>query len=416
MTTTDPREQRGLIIAATCRLKQKGKAWIVPSQTGSGTYTVVPDEQQPFCSCPDFETTGKRCKHLHAVEFTIKREQNADGSVTETRTLTLTEKRTTYRQDWPAYNAAQTSEKATFQTLLRDLCSDLADRPKTNGRQWLPIADAIFSAVFKVYCGMSARRFMTDLREAHSKGHIGKLPCYNSVLNVFEAEEIFPILRALVERSATPLKGLESNFACDSSGFSGCRFDKWIDYKYGPAMKKVQRAWVKCHIMCGTKTNCVTAIEIHDHQANDGAQGPALIKSTSQRFTMKEVSGDLAYSTVNNLELIDSLGAAPLIPFKSNATPARGGLWAKMFHYFQMHREEFLSRYHQRSNVESTFSAVKRKFGDSVSSKTDVAMRNEVLAKFVCQNICCTIQEMHESGIDPTCWAESPVAQQVTAG
>ncbi len=32
----EAREQRGLIIAATCRLKQKGKAWLVPSQSGKG--------------------------------------------------------------------------------------------------------------------------------------------------------------------------------------------------------------------------------------------------------------------------------------------------------------------------------------------------------------------------------------------
>jgi hypothetical protein len=213
MTTNDGREQRGLIIAATCKLQNKGKAWIVPSQSGKGTYTVVPDAHKPFCSCPDHETTGGRCKHIHAVEITIKREQNPDGSVTETRTLTLTEKRTTYPQNWSAYNAAQTNEKAIFQTLLRDLCSDLTDRPKTNGRQWLPMRDMIFSAIFKVYCGMSARRFMTDLREAQIKGYIGKTPCHNSVLGVFEAEEVFSVLRALVERSATPLKGLESHFS-----------------------------------------------------------------------------------------------------------------------------------------------------------------------------------------------------------
>jgi len=43
-------------------------------------------------------------------------------------------------------------------------------------------------------------------------------------------------------------------------------------------------------------------------------------------------------------------------------------------------------------------------------------MKNETLAKFICQNICCCLQEMHECGIDPACWAELPVAQQVTAG
>jgi len=71
-----------------------------------------------------------------------------------------------------------------------------------------------------------------------------------------------------------------------------------------------------------------------------------------------------------------------------------------MYHYFCLRREEFLQHYHLRSNVESTISTVKRKFGDSVRSKTDVAMRNEVLAKFVCHNVCCVIQSAYEFGIE----------------
>jgi transposase len=410
MTTIDGREQRGLIIAATKKLTQKGGVWLVPSESGIGKYTVVPHESEPHCTCPDHETRGCKCKHIHAVEITVKREQNPDGSITETQTLTLTSKRTTYSQDWSAYNKSQTNEKDIFQTLLRDLCRDLPDRPKTNGRQWLKMSDAIFSAIFKVYCGMSARRFMSDLRDSHGKGYISKLPCHNSVLGVFEADDVFPILRALVERSATPLKGIDTNFACDSSGFSGCRYDRWFEEKWGSPTKKTLRSWVKAHIMCGTKTNVVTAIEIHGQHTNDGTQLPALVETTAKRFTINEVSADLAYSTHENLLNVVLAGGKPLIPFKCNASPGQGGLWAKMLHYFQLHREAFLARYHQRSNVESTFSMVKRKFGDSLRSKTDTAMKNETLAKFVCHNICCTIQEMHECGIDPTCWAQQDQA------
>lgn len=54
--------------------------------------------------------------------------------------------------------------------------------------------------------------------------------------------------------------------------------------------------------------------------------------------------------------------------------------------------------------------AVKRKFGDSVRSKTDVAMKNEVLCKLVCHNTSCVIHEMHESGIDPAYWVEQAQA------
>lgn len=71
---------------------------------------------------------------------------------------------------------------------------------------------------------------------------------------------------------------------------------------------------------------------------------------------------------------------------------------------------DFLRHYHARSNVESTFSMVKAKFRDNVRSKTDVAMKNEVLAKFLCHNICCVIGAQCELGIEPVFWPEGPEA------
>src|SRR5437773_10612835 len=76
-----PREERGLVIAATQKLTQKGKVWIVPSQTGSGKkYTVCPDAETPFCSCPDHEETGCPCKHIYAVRVTMQREHGTNGT------------------------------------------------------------------------------------------------------------------------------------------------------------------------------------------------------------------------------------------------------------------------------------------------------------------------------------------------
>lgn len=72
-----------------------------------------------------------------------------------------------------------------------------------------------------------------------------------------------------------------------------------------------------------------------------------------------------------------------MIPFKSNATEQRKGhgrseVWARLFHFFSLHREQFLVAYHTRSNVESTFSAMKRKLSDQVRSKTPTAQINEM--------------------------------------
>jgi hypothetical protein len=49
----------------------------------------------------------------------------------------------------------------------------------------------------------------------------------------------------------------------------------------------------------------------------------------------------------------------------------------------------------------------------ATATATDLAMKNETLAKFVCHNICCLIQAMYELGVDPIFWAESPAAQQM---
>jgi transposase len=85
---------------------------------------------------------------------------------------------------------------------------------------------------------------------------------------------------------------------------------------------------------------------------------------------------------------VAALGGAAYVPFKVNSVPGEAGtLWERMFHYYSFNREAFLRHYHQRSNVESTFSMVKAKFRDHVRSRTNVAMKNEVLCKFLCHNI-----------------------------
>ena len=78
-------------------------------------------------------------------------------------------------------------------------------------------------------------------------------------------------------------------------------------------------------------------------------------------------------------------------------------------------RNAFLESYHKRSNVETVFSMIKGKFGDSVRSKSDAGQVNEVLAKILCHNICVLIQSNHELGIEPTFCAEIAPAQEMVA-
>jgi transposase len=395
-TGIEPREQRGLEIAATAKIVRKGNSWSVPSQSGKGRYKVRALQGDLFhCNCPDHETHGGKCKHIHAVEFVQRRDRKTKRAPIANDNPT---NRKTYPQNWRAYNVAQTTEKERFVELLHDLCGGIVEAvPQTMGRPRLPIRDAVFAACFKVYSTVSCRRFMTDLRGAHEKGLISRVPHFNTIFNYLENSDLTPILHAMITETSLPLKAVECDFAADSSGFTTSRFIRWFDHKYGAPRQ--QHEWVKVHLMCGVRTNIVTAVEIRDKDASDTKLLPALVDKTAKNFRLVEVSADKGYGSVSNYKAIQGHGATPYIAFKSIHTGRAEGLWKKMFHYFHFRREEFLSHYHKRSNVESTFSMIKAKFRDHVRSKTDVAMVNEVLCKIVCHNICCLIQESNELGI-----------------
>ena len=174
---------------------------------------------------------------------------------------------------------------------------------------------------------------------------------------------------------------------------------------------------VNCHcrfpLMTGVKTNIVTAVVIEDKNAGDAPQMPKLVATTAQNFQVKEVPADKGYLSNQNLELVDELGGVAYIPLKTNSTDGEAdSVWEKMYYFFMFRREQFLTHYHQRSNVESTFSAIKRKFGDSVRPKGDTAMKNEVLAKILCHNITCVIHAWYELGIEPVFTAAGPQAAE----
>jgi hypothetical protein len=218
------RELKGLEIAARSRVGYPDGVWLVPSQTSTRLYNVILKAGEESCNCEDFALHAQTCKHIHAARFVRERDGGDKPLPIDTDTVP---KRPTYRQNWPAYNLAQRTEKQRFQELLADLCRPIE----------------------------------------------------------------------------------------------------------GPA------------------------------PARTGGYKPHLYR-------------DCVFA----------------IAFKVNSGPNGDSIWDRLFHSYSFHREEFVKHYHQRSNVESTFSMVKAKFRDDVRSKTDTAMKNEVLCKFLCHNICCLIQ------------------------
>lgn len=400
----DSRELKALDIAARMRLTFQNGAWMVPSSSGAGTYRVVLNPERHTCTCPNFELTGKDCKHIIAALFVAERDYGGKPLLIDP----TPPKKKTYKQDWPTYTEAQTTEKKRLLRLLADRCDGIEEpeRPRKPGRKNLPLRDAAFAAVFKIYSTFSARRFMCDLEDTREKGYISRRIHHNSVNGYLEKDELTPVLHGLVTRSALPLRAVEVDFAIDSTGFTTSRFHRWYDHKYGAVRQS--HDWVKAHFATGVKTNVVTGVRILDRDAGDSPQFVPLVQQTAETFRISEVSGDKAYSSVANLGVVAELGGTPFVAFKNNALPDRGGVWEKMLAYYLYRRDEFLGHYHKRSNAESTVHMIKSKFRDHVRSKTDTAMKNQVLCKFICHNLCCVIQSQCELGIEPVFWEDEP--------
>ena len=404
----DERQQKGVIIAATSRLVKKGASWLVPSQSLPTKYTVVLNDDGGFCTCPDHAKTGRACKHQIAVQIVVKRELNADGEVEVTGGF-----RVTYsQQSWAAYNDAQTQERDLFMRLFRELCAGIPQPPQGRGRPRHNVADMVFGCGLKVYRGNSARRFIGDIKDAHARGLVAKVPHFNSVLDYLNDETITPALMEMVRLTALPLKAVEQDFAIDSTGFSSTQLvGQWKGAKYGEKQLRVEHDWLKVHAMTGVRTNIVVAVEIGAANSGDAPRFRPLLEATTEDFNVRNVLGDKAYSSYANMDFAAEKDVTPFIMFRDNATTTntRCENWDKLLHMLRFHRREFMKAYHKRSNVEATFSAIKRVFGDFVRSKNKTAQVNEILLKIICHNLRQVIFAMFELGIAPN-FAGEPAA------
>jgi hypothetical protein len=383
--------------------KLGGDLWSVPSQSGFGRYQVFFNGEKWSCGCKDFAGRfGQPCKHILSVRELTAR-TNGPSETPKKQ----------YRQKSPEYDNGQTKEMRLVDTLLRDLVGAVYEFPRsesTPGRVPTALSDEIYCAVLKVYSGLAGRRACGVYANVADRGLLSKVPSYMVASRLLNRPEVTPILYRLLSLSALPLAGLEDGgiVAPDSTGIQTTSFGAWREAKHGEQRTK---KWLKLHALVGTKTHAILRAVVGDEYSGDSLQfGPLLREAVAEGFHPSGVVADKGYLSKENYALADSMGIGALIPFKANTLSnevnrIRGiknpASWEKAYHLFQANREEFDRNYHRRSNVESVFSALKRKFGENIRSKNKVAQVNEVLCKLIAYNLTVVVHEMFENGIAP---------------
>ncbi len=313
---------------------------------------------------------------------------------------------TTYQRDWALYNLAQTSEKLLAMRLISEAV-DYLRIPYVyggNGRPPIGYDDMIKACCIKVFNNFSSRRTISELRLANALGYIETIPHFNSISGYLRDEKMTPWLHKLVKTLALPLNGIEQTFAADSTGFSNLRKQYWIDYRL---QKRKAHGWKKFHVITGILTKVIASVEITEGRANDAPHFKRLVSEAASQFRVLEVCADAGYISRENCESVADVGGTPYIMPKKGLRFygirrfRRGKAWVNMLKLYRDNQDTFLQHYHKRSNVESAFSSIKRKFLPYVRSHNDVAQTNEMLCKAVCHNASVLCNGMFELKVTP---------------
>lgn len=421
MDAIDWRAQRGLAIARSKGSKIKtvfADRYVVPSQQGAGSYFVDLSAgiDNGTCSCPDFGERRQRCKHVYAV-LILSRQIVVDGADMsddrqDGRNDGEDKPRIVYPQH-PMYRHALRHEKEVFLRFLAALCT-LVPEPTYagTGRPHARLADVVFAGALKAFTLFSTNRAESDLRFAQQLGYVRSVPAPNTILETLRRPEVIEVILRLVETSALPMRVIEMDFAPDGTGIATRQYLRWLDHKTGRTSKL--NMFLKLHLMIGVITQIATSARVTPGEWNESPQLKPLVEATSRNFVMRAVSCDAGYASRANHHVIVDANATPYIMFASHhGANSHDPLWNKCYGLFAMHSQEWRDWYHQRSQVESTFSSMKRVLSSTVRATSYNGQVAEILLRVLAHNVRTLVHAMFELGIEPSFWAPTTTTPSV---
>ena len=292
----------------------------------------------------------------------------------------------TVARDWSLYNRLHTSE---FDGLVAWLSRIYLppQRSLCPGRPPMSRTDMLKAFIVKEYFHCSSRQLVNLLRYLKDLLQISKIPHFNTVIKYMGDKNFREWVHFNVKMTCKMLWDVEKVFAVDATGFSTTAKRFWVDIRYKEPIEV--RDYTKLHAIVGIKTGIITALKITTGIGSDVKQFPELFKELIERHTVQEICGDKAYMSRKNIKMVVRKGGTPFFHPRDNArisSNRKDIAWNDVVEYYQDHRSEWLKKYHRRSNVESVFSRIKRKFGGRLKSKKRGARITELLIKILLYN------------------------------
>lgn len=175
----------------------------------------------------------------------------------------------------------------------------------------------------------------------------------------------------------------------DSTGVKVSNRGEWLREKW-----HVHRGWVKVHVAVEVRSGAVVGVAVSDERAVDAQFLPELVRQAKSILPgqIKRVLADGAYDTRENFDFLRDEGIEAGIKIRLNASrKTKGASIARpkaVSEHNKLGEEKWSRRYgyKKRWRSETTFSAVKRIFGETIMSRRADMMLREAMLKFVQYN------------------------------
>jgi transposase len=166
----------------------------------------------------------------------------------------------------------------------------------------------------------------------------------------------------------------------DSTGFQMGRTTEYVEYRHKLRRRK---KWIKLHIITDGKR--IVEVEITANNAGDSPVFRKMfnrLKSVlAEMGTKVVIIGDAAYDARENFNIVDEDGHKALFKVRENSSSLSRSSPARRKAVIEQRDKDWAKKsgYTKRWLVESLFSALKRQFGEKLSSRKFVYAVREVL-------------------------------------
>lgn len=283
---------------------------------------------------------------------------------------------------WATYDAHRLNECKRVVD-LRETFIEL-DQPVQ--RREFQLSQLTVLLLLKLMFDISYRTLASATKDLHLYQALAmkRAPCYKTIQNTMQylTERVLMEINQRLIPQATAIGGL------DSSGMKTHRRGAWIVLRFH--LPQHRRDFKKVHLFVDLVSKKILYCLVTTGKASDSKQVKKLLKGC--RWTRVDIIlADGGYDTRECFNAITSVGAAPGIPVRRNASvrnrwcPSRKrAVRAQQQDYSQWEEQV---QYRMRCVVESIFSGLKRRFGEHLFSIKERFRRVEMWLRTILWNV-----------------------------